>query len=49
MFSVTALAPDFATALRYWADSSVSMFIEANFHALALDQPIRPPISRLSL
>jgi hypothetical protein len=49
MLGVTALAPDFSTAMRYWTDPSVSIFIEASFHALALDQPIRPPISRLPL
>jgi hypothetical protein len=50
MFNVTALAPDSAPAiLRQWTDPAVSMFIEADFHTLAPEQPNRPPISRLSL
>jgi hypothetical protein len=49
MFNVTVLAPDSAAAiLRQWTDPAVSMFIEANFHTLAPEQPNRPPISRLS-
>jgi hypothetical protein len=49
MFNVTALAPDSTPALlRLWTDPAVSMFVEANFHSLAPEQPNRPPISRQS-
>jgi hypothetical protein len=46
MFGVTALVPDSTIEMiPYWTDP-FSMFIEANFHALAPEQPDRPPISR---
>ena len=46
MFGVTALVPDSTMEMiPYWTDP-FSMFIEANFHALAPEQPDRPPISR---